>query len=188
MRTQAALTGVLTAPSGRTIRPVRVRDEPLDERTWCKRIRVVIWLAVSAALLASAAAALAALLRSEPDPGWFRGVRLGMSADQVRARFDAGAPASWRTEISGTDVALVRGPAGSLDREARFEFHDGMLVAMRLDLPASAPEARGEAVLETPAAVIARASEEPGRVRLVALARGCPTHADEVARILAARR
>lgn len=113
-----------------------------------------------------------------------RGVRLGMTPDQVRDRFEGGATASWRTEIAGLDLFLIRAPGGSLDRDTRFEFHNGMLVAMRLDLPADAPEASGEPLAISPGSVTARTPEPADRVRLIVLARDCPTHADEVSRIL----
>lgn len=113
-----------------------------------------------------------------------RGVRLGMTPDQVRERFEGGAPASWRTEIVGLDLSLIRAPGGSLDRETRFEFHSGMLVAMRLDLPDDAPEASGEPIAISPGSVTARTNDGVGRVALTVLARDCPTHADEVSRFL----
>ncbi|MDQ3032906.1 MAG: hypothetical protein M3Y87_10850 [Myxococcota bacterium] len=136
------------------------------------------------ALLALSALVATIVMPSGPEIPSIRGVRLGMSAEQVRARFEDGAPASWRTEIAGGDLALIRAPGGSLDRESRFELHNGMLVAIRLDLPDDAPEASGETLAITPGSVTERAPAEPGRVALSVLARDCPTHAEEVSRIL----
>lgn len=121
---------------------------------------------------------------SAPEPVSIRGVRLGMTADQIRERFDRGTEASWRTEVAGTDLTLIRGPAGDLDRETRFEIHDGMLVAIRLDVRDDLPEADGDRIVTTPASVLVRSPEEPGRTRISLLARDCPTHADEVSSIL----
>jgi hypothetical protein len=147
----------------------------------------VRWWWISASILvcvALAAIALRTALPASTPPPTVRGVRLGMTAEQVRSRFEQGAPASWRTEVSGSDVALVRGPGGSLDREARFELHSGMLVAVRLDLPAAAPEAQGAPLETTPGSVIARDAASGGRVRFRLIARDCPVHAAEVAAIL----
>jgi hypothetical protein len=160
--------------------PERGKLTPLNRRTWWPLLPITIAIVLTTLAAFTAIAGLAA-----PDPGTVRGVRLGMTTDQVRQRFEAGAPASWRTEIAGTDLTLIRAPGGSLDREARFEFHDGMLVALRMDLPEHAPEAIGDPIWSSTATVIARSRVEPGRVRFVVLARDCPTHAEEAARILA---
>lgn len=136
------------------------------------------------AFLALAALVATIVVPSGPEVPSIRGVRLGMSAEQVRERFEGGAPASWRTEIAGADLALIRAPGGSFDRESRFELHNGMLVAIRLDLRDDLPESSGERIAITPGSVTARSTLEPGRVALTVLARDCPTHAEEVSRIL----
>lgn len=155
---------------------------PPDPRSRSWLIPLLSMLLVLSSLLA-----LGTLLiswRSSPEPPSIRGVRLGMTADQIRARFDRGTSAAWRTEVSGTDLTLIRAPAGDLDRETRFEIHDGMLVAIRLDVPDDRPEASGEPLATTPASLTARTRSEPGRTQISVLARDCPTHAQEVARIL----
>lgn len=136
-----------------------------------------------AALWALGGLALSMLAPSGEVPS-LRGVRLGMTAEQVRARFDGGAVASYRTEITGSDLRLVRAPGGSLDREASFEIHEGMLVAVRLDLPDSAPEVAGPRLEVTPLSVLARQPGEPGRTQILLLSRTCPTHASEVAELV----
>lgn len=120
----------------------------------------------------------------EPAIPTIDGVRLGMTPEQVRRRFAGGSSASWHTEIDGGDLRLIRASAGELDREARFEFHNGMLVAIRLDLREDAPLAAGEPLVISAGSVLTRAREESGRVKLTVLSRDCPTHADEVSRIL----
>lgn len=147
-----------------------------------------VWWAGAAVVSLAALWALGGLLMSFLAPSSevpsLRGVRLGMTAEQVRARFDGGAPASYRTEITGLDVRLTRAPGGSLDREASFEIHEGMLVAVRLDLPDSAPEAAGPTLELTPMSVLARTPGGPGRVQIRLLSRTCPTHATEVAELV----
>lgn len=131
-------------------------------------------------------ALVSSILTGSEAPGSLRGARLGLTPEQVRDRFAGGEPASWESEIVGPDLTLIRGPSTSIDRETRFEFHGGMLVAIRADLPADAPEARGEAVEISPASVVAREATPGGRVRLRVLARDCPTHAQEVSGIISA--
>jgi hypothetical protein len=122
---------------------------------------------------------------TDPSPPTIRGVRLGMTPEQVRSRFDARGASSWRSEVRGTEIVMIRGPGGGLDRESRFDFHLGMLVAIRLDLPEGAPEAQGPPIESTQRSLVVRSRHQPGRVAVSVLARDCPTHADEVARILA---
>ena len=125
---------------------------------------------------------------SAPEPVSIRGVRLGMTAAQIRDRFDRGTAAAWRTEVSGPDLALIRAPAGELDRETRFEIHAGMLVAIRMDVRDDLPEAEGGPIVTTPASVVARSHPERGRTRISVLARDCPTHAAEVSALLSGAR
>lgn len=166
------------APRGGADEPVTAaREKGLP--TWTPLLVLLPAIVALGALLGSLL-----LPGSSPAIGEVRGVRLGMTPDQVRERFDRGAPSSWRTEIAGTDLSLIRAPSGSLDREARFEFHEGMLVAMRFDLSADAPEASGDPITISTASVTARTRGQGGRVSLVVLARDCPTHAEEVSRIL----
>ncbi|UJR80934.1 hypothetical protein [Sandaracinus amylolyticus] len=160
-------------------RPPDHRNEPEKGWSWWYPLIVLV-----PAMLALFALISSMLQGSDETAASLRGARLGMTADQVRERFDEGAQASWRTEIVGPDMTLIRGPSASLDRETRFEFHNGMLVAIRAELPPDADEARGGAVEISPAAVIARTNDGRGRVHLRVLARDCPTHAEEVSRVL----
>ncbi len=123
---------------------------------------------------------------SEPAIPTIGEVRLGMTPNQVRQRFEGGLVASWRTEIDGSDLRLIREPAGEFDRESHFEFHNGMLVAIRVDLREDAPLAIGDPLVISAGSVMTRSHEHVGRVILTVLARDCPTHADEVSRILLA--
>lgn len=103
-----------------------------------------------------------------------------MTPDDVRARFSPGR-GTFRSEVSGTDTALVWEAPGA--EPARFEFHDGQLVAVRLRLVPSAAEADGPALRTTPGSVLARTAGAD-RVDVVLLSRTCPTHHDEAERIV----
>jgi hypothetical protein len=167
-------------------RPER-RTEPADggaRKSWKWWYSVFIFVPALIALL-SLVWNLAIRAESVIPP--ISGVRLGMTPSQVRQRFEGGSAASWRTELDGVDLRLIRGPTEEFDRESRFEFHNGMLVAIRLDLREDAPLAEGEPLVISVGSVMTRGQEEAGRVMLTVLARDCPTHAGEVSRILSER-
>jgi hypothetical protein len=73
---------------------------------------------------------------SHDAPDAIPNVRLGMAPRDVRDRFHPpnGDPGAWQTALgAGDDTVLewtARDPQSTI-REARFEFHLGMLVAMR---------------------------------------------------------
>lgn len=120
-----------------------------------------------------------------PSELW--GVRLGDSLATARERFRAPGPGTW-TSTPGDDPALGWAPASSASpvASARFEFHDGMLVAARLELARSAESADGAPLEISRAAVVSR---EPAgdRTRVTLLSRACPEHAAEVKRVLGER-
>lgn len=105
-------------------------------------------------------------------------VRLGMAPRDVRERFEPGAKGTWQTSLgTGDDTALEWSSAGpSTFATARFEFHLGMLVAMRL----RSTEARSDEVVSTtPKTVTLRRPAPEGGTTITVLARDCPTHKDE---------
>jgi hypothetical protein len=120
------------------------------------------------------------------------GVRLGMSPRDVRDRFEGGEQGAWQTKLGGgagatDDTVLEWTATGASTRatHARFEFHLGMLVAVRAHLRAPAPPAGR--VAATPKTVTGwSASPSEGGTELTMLARDCPTHHDE-AELLAAK-
>lgn len=118
----------------------------------------------------------AACARSGPEP--LSNVRLGMSPRDVRAHFEPSSAGAWKTTLgSGGDTILEwtpREPSSAVGR-VRFEFHLGMLVAVRARIRADGPE-RIEA---TPTSVLVRRPAAPGETDLTLLARDCPTHHDE---------
>ena len=106
-------------------------------------------------------------------------VRLGMAPRDVRERFRPGAEGSWQTALgSGDDTVLewTARDAKSPVAEARFEFHLGMLVAIRARLNETVSR---EEVSTTPKTVTSRAPTQEGGTAITVLARDCPTHKDE---------
>jgi hypothetical protein len=120
---------------------------------------------------------------SDPVPG----VRLGMSPRDVRDRFEGGAQGSWQTKVGGgagaSDDTVVEWSAtdGSA-RHARFEFHLGMLVAIRAHLREPIASERIDLTAKT--VTVRRPGSAGSDVTI--LARDCPTHKDE-AEALASR-
>lgn len=119
-----------------------------------------------------------------PAPGTdLRGVRLGLSASDTRTLFQAPGPGSWSSESNPEPILRWKAQPGALIHEAIFEFHQGMLVAIRLRVDPSSTEAQGPPLEVTQARVVSRGRE--GEEALVTvLSRTCPTHAPEVARLL----
>ncbi|HVJ88965.1 MAG TPA: hypothetical protein VM580_04115 [Labilithrix sp.] len=106
-------------------------------------------------------------------------VRLGMAPRDVRERFRPGGEGSWQTALgSGDDTVLEwtsrdgKAPVAS----ARFEFHLGMLVAIRARTTETSTR---EDVALTPKTVTVRAPASEGGTSVTVLARDCPTHKDE---------
>jgi hypothetical protein len=131
--------------------------------------------------------ALAALLlcvacggRRIPD---FHGVRLGMTPRDLRDRFDV--RGDFRVESTDKDMAMAFVPKSD-GFSARFEFHDGMLVAVRADLPATDAYAQGADLVVTRAEVLHR-DRRPDGVHVDWLSRECPTHQAEANRLAAGR-
>jgi hypothetical protein len=107
------------------------------------------------------------------------GVRLGMSPRDVRDRFVPGGEGTFQTHVGAGDDTVLEwtGKDGGLGfARARFEFHLGMLVAVRARTTAPID---AEQVSLTPRTVTVRAPAEGGGTSLVVLARDCPTHKDE---------
>ncbi|HEU4533767.1 MAG TPA: hypothetical protein VFS00_06600 [Polyangiaceae bacterium] len=112
------------------------------------------------------------------------GVRLGLSAGDTRARFRPEGEGAWVVRASPPGLEWSSSSPGALPKRASFEFHQGMLVAARYDVPGDAPAARGRALEVTAATVVARQPGEGGGTRVVVLSRACPEHAQEVRRLL----
>lgn len=131
-----------------------------------------------------AALALGACDKRPPE---FHGVVLGLAPRDVRERFDVkGAfevvPAARRAGAgpsAGEDFTMKLTPSPpSTVTAARFEFHGGILVAVRADVTPADADSRGAAFEVSKFSVLHRVREASGtHVNLVA--RDCPTHRAE---------
>ena len=123
----------------------------------------------------------------------FYGARLGMTASDLRRSFSL--PGDFRVHSDGDasgELAVEWAPSASETpaspvMSARFEFHQGLLVAIRADVidAEQAEMARTQPFVANAAAVLHRQAEatspdSTSRVRITLLARDCPTHAEEV--------
>jgi hypothetical protein len=128
-------------------------------------------------LLLGASTSLAACTREEKEA--VPNVRLGMAPRDVRERFAPGGEGGWQTALgAGDDTVLewtARQPSSPVV-QARFEFHLGMLVAIRARLNEPPP---GERVSATPKTVTIKGPAREGGTSVTVLARDCPTHKDE---------
>ena len=118
------------------------------------------------------------------DADAFPNVRLGMAARDVRERFQPGTDGSWQTALGIGDDTVLEWTAKDVMapvKNARFEFHNGMLVAIRAHLTAAATK---ESVSSTPKTVTMRGPGEGG-TSVTVLARDCPTHRDEADALVA---
>lgn len=116
---------------------------------------------------------------ASPTP-W--GVRLGMSATEVRAQVEARASGTWSTRLENDDWILER----TADHEhATFELHDARLVAVRIEAPAASDFPAEPAYEATEGSVLVRETQGD-HVALTLLSRSCPTHRDEATRLVAA--
>src|SRR5438309_11700401 len=113
-----------------------------------------------------------------------------MSPRDVRDRFEGGAQGAWQTKVGGgagaSDDTVVEWSAsdGSASRasHARFEFHLGMLVAIRAHLREPVRAQRVDVTAKTVTLQLPR----PDGTDLTILSRDCPTHHEE-AEALAAK-
>jgi hypothetical protein len=127
-------------------------------------------------------------IRDDRAIATFHGVRLGMTPSDVRARCDLVGEFDASTTAEGGEYVLDFSPQDATEaadvRSARFEFHDGLLVAIRAELGPEDPWAEDEGVTVTESTVRETTEQSSGRVRVTLIARNCPTHVDEVRRLL----
>ncbi len=132
--------------------------------------------------------AIARVLDPADGPVMLAGVRLGMTPADVRRSFDLAAEGHFQSEAPGLDFALSWTPIrpGGVEA-ARFEFHEALLVAVRLRGRSGAlPALDGPAFEETPGSVLARRAG-PRVTEVTWLSRDCPTHSAEVTHLMAGR-
>ena len=116
-------------------------------------------------------------------------VRLGMAPRDVRDRFEPGGEGTWQTSVGAAadDTAIEwKSKGASKVKDARFEFHLGMLVALRATT--SDPPPASETITTTPRTVTVRRPAAGGGTEISVLARDCPTHKDEAERLAAKAR
>lgn len=134
-----------------------------------------------AALLGVAAAVFLGGCTTQEIPDLY-GVRLGMSPRDVRDRFSP-TGGTWKSDALGDDYSIsweAPTPARPGDPlQAKFEFHMGILVAVRARVPSSAALAQGAEYAVTKGAVLRRVEAATHETDLDLLARDCPTHHDE---------
>jgi hypothetical protein len=123
--------------------------------------------------------------RIEPDA--VPHVKLGMAPGDVRDRFEPGGPGTWQTSVgkAADDTAIEwKANDGSAKvKEARFEFHLGMLVAVRATTNEPAPSR--EKISATNASVTVRRPASSGGTEIAVLAKDCPTHKEEASGLVA---
>jgi hypothetical protein len=118
---------------------------------------------------------------------WLLGVALGMSAREVESRFRPGARGSFRREGDGFDLRLhwsAAPPTSESPSAVDFEFHGGLLMAIRARLPPGHPLAAGPPLRVLDAEVEHRTVTADGAVEWEVLVRDCDAHAAEVERLL----
>jgi hypothetical protein len=119
---------------------------------------------------------------TEPVPG----VRLGMTPRDVRDRFQE--EGTWQTKVGGgagaSDDTVVEWTARDGASHVRFEFHLGMLVAIRAHLREPIATERIESTAKT--VTLRRPGSSGSDVTI--LARDCPTHKDEAEALVARAR
>jgi hypothetical protein len=106
-------------------------------------------------------------------------VRLGMAPRDVRERFQPGGEGTWQTALGSGDDTVLEWTAGdtrSPVAHARFEFHLGMLVAIRARTTETSSR---ENVTSTAKTVTVMAPAREGGTSVTVLARDCPTHKEE---------
>lgn len=135
--------------------------------------RRLLLAALTVLALIGAGVALASTTLADPRPA-IDGVRLGMTADEVRARVDERGDGTWSASSSSGDWVLEH-TAG--EEHARFELHDGQLMAIRLESSARA-DLLGPA-LEVTDSTVLRREVEGGQIAVTLLSRSCPTHRAE---------
>jgi hypothetical protein len=109
---------------------------------------------------------------AEPLPN----VRLGMSPRDVRDRFAPGGDGNWQSQLGSADDTFLEWTSSTSKVDhARFEFHLGMLVAIRAHLR---EPSTGEHIDTTSKTVTLRAPAAGG-TDVTVLARDCPTHKEE---------
>ncbi len=156
------------------------RDRQLRKMAWLALLVRSAPIPISCMVLATAAVVVAGTACTREDKNEaIPNVRLGMAPRDVRSRFQPGGEGSWQTAVGAGDDTVLEwtshDPKSSV-AQARFEFHLGMLVAIRAHTNDALP---AEQVSATSKTVTLRAPAHEGGTNITVLARDCPTHKDE---------
>jgi hypothetical protein len=121
---------------------------------------------------------------TKPEPDAVPGVRLGMTPHDVRERLVTGGEGTWQTRVgAAADDTALEWTAKDADKarvpHATFEFHLGMLVAVRAQVRERTSAPAEESVATTPRTVTLRRATPSGVTDVTVLARDCPTHHEE---------
>ncbi|MCB9619018.1 MAG: hypothetical protein H6724_06155 [Sandaracinus sp.] len=147
-----------------------------------------LWVAAAAlALVLPAGWALVRVAARDADPTAALGVRLGMTASDVRARAQLPEGGTWSTSTTEDGTLLLdwsHDDPTAFVRDARFEVHEGALVAVRASVR-DASRLPGDRQIRSAEAVADARPHDDGTTRYRLVARNCPVHAREVAEILA---
>jgi hypothetical protein len=152
--------------------------------------RVAAFVLLSAcgvlAIVATGLSLVLTRLTSASDSGTFsqRGVALGMPAGIVRESFLDGAAGEWRQvqACGGPALEWTRTRPAVTTRWARFEIHDGLLVAMRVHT--DEPLAQVQTVKS--ASVVRQDRPFDGGTATTIVSRACSTHAAEAEQLVLA--
>jgi hypothetical protein len=167
--------------------PMRASGRALRARSLRGFVRGDAWrvgLVVAGLGLASGLARVYLVRSRAESRAEIHGVWLGMTPPDVRERFRAPGTGSWRSEMQADPVIIWTASSPDPGTTVSFEFHGGVLVAVRAVVPTSDPDAHGPSLDVSTASVLVRRGLTDGRVELTLLARDCPTHAEEVHRLI----
>ncbi len=123
-------------------------------------------------------------LTSSDLPSTFHGIRLGMSVSAVRSGFDAAGRFEARPNGESGWALDWRAATPGRVRSATFEFHEGLLVAVRAEVDREDSLASRLGTTLTPGVVRRVTRRNDGAFDVLILARSCPAHADEVRRLI----
>lgn len=145
-----------------------------------RRLRLGVFGAVALLALAGAGLAWPAWKGAPSDePFELLGARPGMTQDDVREHFRPPRRGTYRAE-TGKDPKLVwTATGGPPEEHVVFEFHGGLLVAIRARLKDSDPALAVDPIRVTETSVLTRSSDGDGTVQLTWLSRLCPVHKAE---------
>jgi hypothetical protein len=118
----------------------------------------------------------------------FYGVKLGLSPANARDFFQLRGQGSWTTQ-SDPELTLLweAKRKENSPSAARFEFHDGLLVAARFQSKTLEGPFQGRALENYQTAIVVRERDPQGIVKLTIISKGCPTHRAEVQRLLSGK-